>query len=543
MGRLILHLAALLSTSSFAAELDLKGTSSLIKMNQAQLAVSCGGVTPAIRTITPTAVDAAFSDNTTLITLVLTGVADNCINVPIETPCAAHSARVPPMFYCTYTVASSSTSGSTPYVGPLTAIAEEVLSASDRYLGTEILLNCPQLPYDQFIGLASYPGDGSIVSLSVGAVFFGPPGAAGAVVLPFHGLSGGNIVNYTSLPAPPPPMSPPAPASPPYLFNTTFTHCGVDSYDLASTQPCVSVPGPTQSACDAEYAGTLLDPSGLLPVSVTGGLQRITIQISGTYQIAAMGAKGGDVTYEVGASGGQGASAIGEMLLSAGDVLVVLVGQPGVADTAHGSGNRATDSRVAGGGGASFVALERGGLQHGGNPLVPLVVAGGGGGASGDDSYQDGYPGRQEEAGGTGGDGETLGGSSGEGGQAGTLGGRASAGGGWHGNGQDAAMMTGNCGGQSIGGGRALNTGGMGGSPIYFNSHGGFGGGGGGGNYGGGGGGGYGGGGAGSQNNKGGGGGGSYVSTSYPGFRQIAKTAGANSGAYGLVTIAFVGGA
>ena len=534
MGRLLLPLAAILSTSSFAAELELKGTSSLIKMNQAQLAVSCGDVTPAIRTITPTVMDTAY--NTTL-TLVLTGVAETCINVPIETPCAAHSARVPALFYCTYTAAS----GSTPlYVGPLTATAEEVLSASNRYLGTEVMLNCPQPPYDQFVGLTSYPGDGSTVSLSVGAVHFGPPGVAGAVALPFQGPSGGNVVNYTSLPAPPSPSLPPAPVSPPaspppYFSSITFTHCGVDA---AATQQCLSVPGPTQSECDAEYAGTSLDPSGLVPVSVTGGLQRINIQANGFYHIAAMGAKGGDVTHEQGATGGQGATAVGEMLLSVGDVLVVLVGQPGTCDKAN--SNPSDDCRTAGGGGASFVALERGG-----NPLEPLVVAGGGGGASGDDSYQDGYPGRQEERGGDGGDGESLGGSSALGGEVGTGAcGRGSGGGGWFGPGQNKKVdgtCNPHCGGADDGGGQALNSGALGGQGYYYHGQGGFGGGGGSGNYGGGGGGGYGGGGAGVQNNKGGGGGGSFVTTSHS-ARQIVKTAGGNSGTHGLVTITTVHG-
>src|SRR5690606_15122247 len=91
----------------------------------------------------------------------------------------------------------------------------------------------------------------------------------------------------------------------------------------------------------------------------TGTIQTFTIPDTGTYFLRAYGAQGG------GSNGGLGARVSGLFSFTAGDDLLILVGQRPVGD--------------AGGGGGSFVALDIGG---GVATATPLLVAGGGGGAT-----------------------------------------------------------------------------------------------------------------------------------------------------------------
>ena len=96
-------------------------------------------------------------------------------------------------------------------------------------------------------------------------------------------------------------------------------------------------------------------------VILNAGIQHWTVPYSGTYQITAVGASGGYDTQGPGARG-RGARMKGDFDLEAGDVIKVLVGQAGEANTGASS---------SGGGGGTFVAT---------TANVPLIVAGGGGG-------------------------------------------------------------------------------------------------------------------------------------------------------------------
>ena len=118
--------------------------------------------------------------------------------------------------------------------------------------------------------------------------------------------------------------------------------------------------GPTQSACDAEYSGT--DLEGL--VSVTGGVQTLTVPESGVYGITAVGAAGFSPTSSY--KGGKGAQVYGEFALKRGDTLQIVVGQVGSGTGTTGNG---------GGGGGTFVATGAG---------TAMLVAGGGGGTRAD---------------------------------------------------------------------------------------------------------------------------------------------------------------
>ena len=112
--------------------------------------------------------------------------------------------------------------------------------------------------------------------------------------------------------------------------------------------------GPTQAQCDTAYG------AGVVTVA-TQGIQEWTVPSTGNYSIEAFGAQGDSA--DSGYSGGLGAQMYGELLLTAGDVLHIIVGQQGISDApTYGNG---------GGGGGSFVTSPTN---------VPYVIAGGGGG-------------------------------------------------------------------------------------------------------------------------------------------------------------------
>jgi hypothetical protein len=260
-----------------------------------------------------------------------------------------------------------------------------------------------------------------------------------------------------------------------------------------------------------------------ITLSYTGSIVTYTIPTSGVYQITAAGGQGGAggvVLFNPLPSGvgGLGSLAIGDISLTAGTILDIVVGGMGLPGIFAGEGG-------GGGGGGSFVFVV--------GATTPLVVAGGGGGGG------FGFPGGSgqtttsgesvpESPGGTGG----MGGSGGSGGYSG------GGGGGWLGNGTNGGA--GDCEGASEGGrggsGPPTFTGGMGVGVEPECANGGFGGGGGGGEAGGGGGGGYPGGGSGSTidaDSLGGGGGGSFIADT---LFDTSLTGGINGG-NGFVTI------
>ena len=96
----------------------------------------------------------------------------------------------------------------------------------------------------------------------------------------------------------------------------------------------------------------------------TGNVVTFVTPQTGVYDITAFGASGGDTKFSV---GGAGAEIGGDVTLTAGETLTILVGGQGGSDPTNENGAEG------GGGGGSFVA---------GPGLNPLVVAGGGGGAS-----------------------------------------------------------------------------------------------------------------------------------------------------------------
>jgi hypothetical protein len=104
-------------------------------------------------------------------------------------------------------------------------------------------------------------------------------------------------------------------------------------------------------------------------VTMTSGIQNLTIPYTGLYRIGAYGAQGGCNTLH---RGGAGAAAIGDFYLKAGQVIKCLVGSTGALHTTD------CDS---GGGGGTYV------LQAPYNTTDSILVIGGGGGGASNGSY------------------------------------------------------------------------------------------------------------------------------------------------------------
>jgi hypothetical protein len=240
-----------------------------------------------------------------------------------------------------------------------------------------------------------------------------------------------------------------------------------------------------------------------------GASQSITISTTGTYDLTAYGAAGGDGAHT---SPGDGAEVSADFVLQAGTVLELIVG--GVGGQNPGGGG--------GGGGGSFIIETFNGTSK---VDTPLLVAGGGGGGSFEGGS--GYAGGSTKTSGGGGGGRGGGPGMGGGG-GGTYGG---GGGGFSGGAGTSYVGT-------SGGG--TGTGYAGGGGQFSHNGGGFGGGGGGGAYGGGGGGGYGGGGGGGEGGGGGfgtygGGGGGGSDFVASGASNYVSVAGENAGAGSIV--------
>ena len=266
------------------------------------------------------------------------------------------------------------------------------------------------------------------------------------------------------------------------LLSPSVSNAQQVTYSFATCGVTGSV-GPTQAQVNTFYATTNLNGS----VTISGqGIQQFTIPVSGPYQITAAGSAAGGT---IGNYGHRGRIVQGEIFLTAGTVLKILVGQKGI-----------TGSTSTGGGGGTYVSTITNSA---------IIVAGGGGGycnipSVATPSSDANYATNGSDYTGTSGGG--TGGTNGNGGNGVSQWGGG--GGGFNGNGTQGSSCANT-------GGMGFVNGGMGGGTCN-NSVGGFGGGGGthGNTGGGGGGGGYSGGGGSGQtpSSSTGGGGGSYQS-------------------------------
>jgi hypothetical protein len=231
--------------------------------------------------------------------------------------------------------------------------------------------------------------------------------------------------------------------------------------------------------------------------NTTDGIQLWTVPKSGVYRVEAWGAQGGNPTSRI---GGRGARMRGDVELTQGQIVRILVGQQGQI----GGHSQNTSQSVTAGGGGSFV------ISSPYNTLSSILViaGGGGGGANNTWTVADGRPAVITEAGNSGQQGGTTFGINGNGATGDTTGGPGA---GFFGNGE---TPSGTPAGDTA---KSFVNGGVGGRNARSWSgpeiYGGFGGGGGGGGLSAGGGGGYSGGAAGQWSSlQAGGGGGSFNS-------------------------------
>jgi hypothetical protein len=139
-----------------------------------------------------------------------------------------------------------------------------------------------------------------------------------------------------------------------YLYTFTshdFTTCGTSGRT-----------GPSLGTCQGSYS-TIWDSDTSYFNMTVNGIQRWTVPATASYRIVAAGAAG--QTNSNAYAGGTPATIQGDVDLTQGEILLILVGQLGNSNTQHGNEN--------GGGGGSFVVRDAG--------TAPLVIAGGGGGA------------------------------------------------------------------------------------------------------------------------------------------------------------------
>ncbi|WP_257142815.1 glycine rich domain-containing protein [Bacillus toyonensis] len=124
----------------------------------------------------------------------------------------------------------------------------------------------------------------------------------------------------------------------------------------------------------------------------TGNVQSFTVPYTGTYKLTTWGAQGGDNSFETfpgnSDQGGLGGYAEGEVSLTKGETIYVVVGGQGenaVNDENKGGYNGGGDSSWgSGGGGATHIATVDGLLASlSNNTSAILIVAGGGGGVAG----------------------------------------------------------------------------------------------------------------------------------------------------------------
>ncbi|GAB5389196.1 MAG: hypothetical protein Alpg2KO_21640 [Alphaproteobacteria bacterium] len=217
------------------------------------------------------------------------------------------------------------------------------------------------------VALSAVTGTGS----SVRSLFGETSDTMGGVI---GNVSSTESSGGSSNPSPSPAASPsPTPATG-TTFN--FTSCGQTGVD-----------GPTQGECDTAYGSTNLAGE----VSVTNGLQSFTIPATGVWEVTLNGAQGSNYSQSVISgsgttqSGGQGGRITARRNFTVGDVIVLGIGQQGIASDTdnnipniggfNGGGSQNHTTQNTGGGGGTDLRFQGTGLNQ------RILVAGGGGGA------------------------------------------------------------------------------------------------------------------------------------------------------------------
>ena len=241
------------------ATLTMQGQSS-IEMNGAQLLAQCGLNNASWASFVSRTIFDEHDDDLN-VTVSLRNVAKTCVDVPIATPCAAHTEGWPALFFCAYSGPSASVAR---WVAPpAAAFAAELFSPSGRFRAEESRLICPVPPYDELARLASFQF--ADVSITLSIFHYNAPDAPNALLIPFEGVADGDVVRFRQLSAPPPA---PPPASPCSLHSPNDLYVDANVTTPLRVYHVESINGWTFPAA------TLKASAGWLPAAGTVGITR-----------------------------------------------------------------------------------------------------------------------------------------------------------------------------------------------------------------------------------------------------------------------------
>lgn len=150
----------------------------------------------------------------------LSNVQSPCAGSPLRTPCAPSAAETnyPALYHCTWVNPSDLGNEVTVAVAQQ-AVSTELSSSGGTLLGFGVHVDCPVPSWSEFEALVQYdPASSGAWGITLRLHHFGPPDDADAMLIPFEGLKGGDVVKFgITAPSPPPPVPPPphTPPSPP----------------------------------------------------------------------------------------------------------------------------------------------------------------------------------------------------------------------------------------------------------------------------------------------------------------------------------------
>ena len=205
-GQRVVPMIALISAAVGADPVvRFKGSS-----NVATLSATCDYATASVAVVAPQSFSAS-DDAGARVTVKLSNVEPDCVDVPLSVPCANDTSTDPALWWCQWN-GSKGTRIQGPgfaYTSPL------VVHNSLRKI--RVLFDCTIPAHDDIVAITAYDGDGSTVHLTLD-VMYGPT-AESAVLVAYKGVTSGNRIEFQGLhvpPTPPPPLPPPPPPpSPP----------------------------------------------------------------------------------------------------------------------------------------------------------------------------------------------------------------------------------------------------------------------------------------------------------------------------------------
>ena len=181
--------------------------------------------TPAWVFASPSVIDSHMLVDTS-ITVELTNVLQSCAGRNLHYPCAAHSTRVPSLFWCAF-----EGPGGIVTTGPVQAV-REVDNLNGTQLGVATHLICPLPAIQDVVRVSGYDGSGSDISLDLLVSYLKPPNADGALALTYDGVPGVNsTIIVKGMPVPPLSPPPPSPSSPPAGLCQAAFPTGGSNYD------------------------------------------------------------------------------------------------------------------------------------------------------------------------------------------------------------------------------------------------------------------------------------------------------------------------